>query len=225
MGSYFYPILSDSNLDLCLFFVMLFLFSALHEYRHACVAYKCGDLKVKNRISLNPIDHIGIIETILFPCVLLYITDFQFLLCSAKSVHISSFSYKERARNTASVAIAGPFINLFVIILVFFMMLLSRFFITPAEMETSGYLVHFLGNCVLINAFILVFHLIPIPPLDGFKIIEGFLPPQKILFLIIEFVGLFGFLLIFWLYPGIFQIIMKEYIWKIWTILWNCYAF
>ena len=91
----------------------------LHEAAHAWVAYRLGDSTAKflGRLSLNPINHISLFGTIIFPILLGALTNFQFLFGWAKPVPINWNNLRRPRRDTALVAAAGPGINLIMALL------------------------------------------------------------------------------------------------------------
>ncbi|WP_372371065.1 site-2 protease family protein [Candidatus Uabimicrobium sp. HlEnr_7] len=221
MWNLFFHMHEDHYISLAYFFAMIFIFSGLHEYAHARIAYACGDVSVKNRVTLNPFKHIGLVETILFPALILYISDYQIIFGSAKPVPINIELLRRRGRDTMSAVLAGPGMNFFLIVTTLVVMIISKFFMTPKELSSS-FLVNFLGNCVLINALLVCLNLIPFPPLDGFKAFCGFLPRWRF-FIILDLIGILALLYVFWNYPQFFMTIMNDYVRPCWQFVWKCY--
>lgn len=140
--------------------------STVHEYAHGLAAYKLGDptAKAYGRLTLNPLKHIdpiGALSMILFR------------FGWSKPVPINEYNFKKRELGTAIVSFAGPLSNL----------LLATFFgsinliFHPA---LDGIFGIFLFTFTLINISLAIFNLIPIPPLDGHKIVRAFLPKKLI---------------------------------------------
>lgn len=144
----------------------------LHETAHGWVASKLGDdtAKMLGRISLNPLHHIDLVGTILVPAVLLMTTGFIFGW--AKPVPINWNQLNHPKRDMALVAIAGPIANLLMAII-------------WALIAKLGFYIHYdwakaiiyMGVAgININLILMIINLIPIPPLDGSRVLYSFLP-------------------------------------------------
>ncbi len=140
----------------------------LHEVAHGYIAYKLGDDTAKNhgRLSLNPIKHIDIMGTIIVPLILLVSSSVIFGW--AKPVPVNFSKLRNPKRDMAFVAAAGPAIN--IIIAIISALLLNLFNIKIFEIM--------LVNTIILNVTLALFNLIPIPPLDGSKIVTSLLPPK-----------------------------------------------
>lgn len=140
-----------------------------HEFSHGYVAYKFGDPTAKNagRLTLNPIKHLDPLGTLM----LLFLR-----FGWAKPVPVNPFFFTgDRRSKMALVAIAGPVSNL---ILALISALIMGFMAAFAAGNTINLIIfRFLDQLVLINIVLAVFNLLPVPPLDGSKILGGFLPP------------------------------------------------
>lgn len=145
-----------------------------HEFAHGLTAYKLGDNTAKNegRLSLNPLDHLDPIGT------------FMLLLAGfgwGKPVHVNPLNYTRKIsmeKGEAIVSVAGPLTN---IILAFILALIYGAIIKFAGIgfvfSTVGkIIIQIVGAAISINIGLGVFNLIPLPPLDGSKIIMPFLP-------------------------------------------------
>ena len=142
----------------------------LHEMAHGYVAYLLGDTTAKDegRLSINPFVHIDPLMSIIIP-ILLYISGGP-IFGGAKPVPISKIKLKGGEWGMALVAVAGPLTN-FLIALVGF---LVGYF--SGGLMQGGYIGLFFKQLVLANLGFMVFNLIPIPPLDGSRIIYAVAP-------------------------------------------------
>lgn len=148
----------------------------LHEAAHGYVAYKYGDDTAKKlgRISINPLKHVDIVGTFIVPIIMIVSTNFIFGW--AKPVPVDARKLKKPKQNMAVVALAGPLSNFLMAI---FWVLLLKVAIIAAKDEMTGALVlAFMCQAgILINIVLMVLNILPIPPLDGSKILAAFLPP------------------------------------------------
>ncbi len=140
--------------------VVVFIALTFHEFAHAYVAYKLGDptAKLMGRLTLNPLKHIDLLGLLAFVL---------FKFGWAKPVPVNPSNFKNPARDSALVALAGPISNL---IIAFISYAFYKFF------PVSDIIVEFLKWNVWINIILAVFNLIPLPPLDGWRIISIFYP-------------------------------------------------
>ncbi len=141
----------------------------LHEVAHGFVANILGDgtAKMLGRITVNPIKHIDIIGTILVP-ILLYFTS-GFIFGWAKPVPVNFNNLNKPNRDMLLVAIAGPGAN-------FIMAILWALLIIVAINAQSAFLLKMAEFGIIINLILAVLNLLPIPPLDGAKVISSILP-------------------------------------------------
>lgn len=142
----------------------------LHEYAHGWVANKLGDHTAKDsgRLTLNPLAHIDPIGTIFLP-IMLTLMQSPVVFGWAKPVPVNFLLLRHPKRDMLLVSMAGIGAN--ILIAVFFSILLKAG-LFPAN--TYGWL--WLNYAILINLVLAVFNAVPIPPLDGSKILLGVLP-------------------------------------------------
>lgn len=150
----------------------------IHEYAHAYTAYRLGDNTARNlgRLSLNPIKHLDPFGTI---CMVFFHFGW------AKPVPINARNFKNPKRDFALTALAGPAINLICAFFSAFLYLLILALLRDVTFESS-FLFSLVKNSLLfiylfhfINVGIGIFNLIPIPPLDGSRLLNVILPPKQ----------------------------------------------
>lgn len=157
---------------LVLLIPVILLALTVHEFSHAMVAYRLGDPTAKNagRLTLNPLSHLDPIGTLM-----LFLVHFGW----AKPVPVDPRHFANPKRDMLWVALAGPASNMF---LAFLSGLVIRFI----NAHPGPFMGSFIGNSfavmmvlsLQINLALAVFNLLPIPPLDGSKVLYGLLPPQ-----------------------------------------------
>lgn len=153
--------------------LVIFLIMPFHEWAHAFVAYKLGDtgIKSRGRLSLNPLEHIDP-----FGALMIILIGFGW----AKPVPIDDRNFKNPKVGMGISALAGPVAN-FIAALAggFILSALYKFAYSFMASNTIGiYLGIFLAYYILLNICLAVFNLVPIPPLDGSKVLFMFLPDK-----------------------------------------------
>ena len=206
---------------------ILIMSAVFHEYAHGWVAYKLGDNTAKSmgRLTLNPINHLDPIGSILLP-TLLVLSGSSFLIGWAKPVPYNPYNLRDARYGDMKVALGGPITNLMLAIV---FGLIARFIPIAVNLKfglTNGFLSgdnEFLlsmmsGNILaiifvisiiacFINLLLMIFNLVPVPPLDGSKVLMTFLPHNlQVKMHQIEPYGFF--ILIFLLWLGIFSLLI-----------------
>jgi Zn-dependent protease len=154
------------NPAILLIIVVLLMSVVLHEVAHGYVAYLFGDDTAKNqgRLTLNPIKHLDLAGT-LFPLFLI-LTGSRFIIGWAKPVPISFERLRKKKNGVFFVSIAGVTVNF---ILAFIGANIIKFF--PDKVYANQYIYTVVSYLIRINLVLAIFNLIPIPPLDGSRII------------------------------------------------------
>ncbi len=178
----------------------------VHEVPHGYVAEKLGDKTalILGRLSFNPLKHIDLIGTVLVPLVLLIFGGFIFGW--AKPVPINPRNLKNPRRDMAIVSIAGPLSNFLMAIIWAIIMKLGV--ILMAHGAKAGLPIILMGNAgIFINLVLMLLNLIPIPPLDGSRIVAAIIPMKWlyyydkiepygfIILILLIFSGMLGFII------------------------------
>ncbi len=178
--------------------VVIMLILPLHELAHGFVAYKLGDNTAKNmgRLTLNPLYHINYVGAL---CLLL--VGFGW----AEPVPVNPRNLKNPKRDMALVALAGPMANLLAALVGYLLSNLLVVLVPLEQMDSQWFMMAliFFEYFCSVNVGLAVFNLIPLPPLDGSKILGAFLPErtyvkmmmnERTLSMILIFCVAFGFI-------------------------------
>ncbi len=186
-------------MDLVITLVILLFSAIVHEVSHGLMAERLGDdtAREEGRITLNPIPHIDPFGSILLPLLMWFATAGQFVFGSAKPVPVNFSNLRNPRSGMALVSLAGPLSNFALAVLL----------VIPLKLGVASDIAEpILLKAILINLLLGVFNLIPIPPLDGSKVIASFLP-REWMYKLLE-LERFGFILILlFLYTGILNTI------------------
>ena len=140
----------------------------LHEISHGWIADRLGDptARLSGRLTLDPRPHIDPLMTIGLPIITFLLGGVVF--GAAKPVPIDPFNFRQPKKDTALTAAAGPIVNL----------LIALFFAILFRLPIFNILDSIFLFVIQVNVFLAVFNLLPIPPLDGFKVVGGLIPDQ-----------------------------------------------
>jgi len=154
-----------------------------HEFAHGWMSDRLGDPTPRQagRVTFNPIAHLDLFGTIIFPALLI-LTKSPILLGWAKPVPINPKYYRNSLKGTAMVSLAGPGANL-VLAFAAGLILKLRFLWPASPGEVSAPLQTFLLYMVVVNVGLAIFNLVPIPPLDGGHFLQSVLPARQALIL------------------------------------------
>ena len=160
---------SDVIVEGLITYLGLVILLTFHEFGHAWVALKCGDdtAKLQGRVSLNPLMHIDPIGTVLLPLLMIFMSPniSRFMIGWAKPVPVNPFNLKNPNRDDILVTLAGPAMNLILAVIL-------------VALVRVGLLVHLepmadvCWRYAYVSLLLCFFNLIPIPPLDGSRVMR-----------------------------------------------------
>ena len=186
-------------MDIIVLLPILFFSIILHEFAHGWIAYRMGDdtAYLSGRLTLNPISHIDPVGTLAIPaiCWLFGWPMFGW----AKPVPVNAMRLASPRKDMGKVAFAGPAVNFFLKIT-----LVLHSYFNPQTLSALG---HIFQYGIFINVFLAVFNLIPIPPLDGGRVLTALLPVQKAVWYD-HFIGRYGM----WIVVGLILTGLVKYI-------------
>jgi Zn-dependent protease len=144
----------------------------LHEIAHGYTAFRLGDptARYAGRLTLNPLKHIDPFGTVILPLLLIFLKS-SFLIGWAKPVPVNSALLRDPQRGMMLVSAAGPLTNLA-------LALVAALPLRILPSSLPPWLVDPLVYCCFINIFLAIFNLVPVPPLDGSKLVAYFLSPR-----------------------------------------------
>jgi Zn-dependent protease len=155
-------------ISLVFYFIIVIPSSILHEYAHGWMAERLGDKTARyaGRLTLDPRSHIDLWGTLIMPIVLFVATGGRFMFAYAKPVPYNPYNLKNQKWGPALVGFAGPLANLLLAVAVGLVL----------RLMPGSFFAEYLAIVVYINVTLMVFNLVPIPPLDGSKILYAVLP-------------------------------------------------
>jgi len=178
-------------------FVLLFPAIILHEVAHGYVAYLLGDPTAKRmgRLTLNPLKHIDPVGTVILPLALLLMSGGKFFFGYAKPVPFNPRNFVNERTGMLLTGIAGPATN---ITLAVVLGLVLR------VMPPGGLAFELLAFFVLANLILAFFNLVPIPPLDGSRVLQWFLPDSmRDVYHSLERFGFLALIALMWVFPSV----------------------
>ncbi len=166
------------NLDpseIIIWFVVFLLSLTVHECAHAWAAERSGDStgRYLGRVTLNPLPHIDIFGTIIFP--LIAMTTGGWMFGWAKPVPFNPLNLRDRRWGEIAIALAGPMSNL-ALATICIVLHKALHLGSPASAEAAGGLAVMVVVGINLNIILAVFNLIPVPPLDGHHVLRNLLP-------------------------------------------------
>lgn len=196
----------------CIWALPVLLAITLHEAAHAYVANRCGDTTAKmfGRLSLNPLRHIDPVGTILIPILVGVLTSFNFVIGYAKPVPINWTQFRHPKRDMILVTLAGPFANLFMAFLWGGCFKIATY-MHPETSMAGLFLLMSARAGMIVNLVLAILNLLPLPPLDGSRVVSSLLPPRQAM--VYEKIEPYGFfILILLMFTGILNAIMTPFI-------------
>lgn len=179
------------------YFLIIVPSAIIHEYAHGWVADMLGDPTARHagRLTINPMAHIDPWGTILMPIMLSLATNGAFMFAYAKPVPYNPYNLKNQKWGPSMVALAGPLANL----------LLAIAFAIVVRLLPGLEITSVLAVIVYANVMLTVFNLVPIPPLDGSKILYAVLPSSA--YKVKEFLDRYGFIILLFFVFFLFELI------------------
>lgn len=190
-----------------IYLAIVFLVSiSFHEFAHAFISYRLGDPTAKNagRLTLNPLKHIDILGAIM-----IFIAHIGW----AKPVPINPMYYKDRKKGTILVSVAGPLSNIVLAFIFTFPLVYIGKKFGVNTLNQYDFKVMMFNLCrwfFILNINLAIFNLIPVPPLDGSKILSGILPSNQY-FKIMQYENyiLIGFMIIIFVFSRQFAYVLN----------------
>lgn len=174
--------------------VVIFFTMPIHEYAHSFTAYKLGDhsQRYSGRLTLNPFNHID-----WFGALCILVAGFGW----AKPVMVNQYNFKNAKSGMAITALAGPLANLILAFISLFLYNVFLFFFYSSKFILLIYIGLFFQYVAIINISLAVFNLIPVPPLDGSKILAIVLP-EKLYYKLMQYERYIYFAILILIFSG-----------------------
>ncbi len=215
-------------LDGILYLIIILFSLSVHECMHAYIAYRLGDPtgKLMRRISLNPINHISLVGTILFPLILILLRLPVFGW--ANPVPVNPAYLRNPKKDMMWISLAGPLSNIGIAMIFFLLLILLTLNFNWVPVFLIGYhseqnptpgtialpikgVSLFLYYGIIVNLLLAFFNLLPVPPLDGSNVLYRFLPyPLSLKYRMLQPYGFFILLIL--LYLGIIDLLFRIFL-------------
>lgn len=210
---------SDMMIQFLYLIPVILLSLSFHEFAHAFVSYKLGDPTAKSmgRLTLNPLKHLDPVGTIMLVISGLSGSGIGW----AKPVPIDPRYYKDARRGTMLTSLAGPVSNVLLAVIFAFPVIYIETKYASSGVSNFNYFIYTLSSkFIIINLGLAVFNILPVPPLDGSKILSGILPPEQY-FKLMQYENYIGiiFIIVVFAFPSVLQNIMTPIVKSLWQII------
>lgn len=164
-------VIEEKYLENIILFSVLLVSFVIHEYAHGWMANRLGDptAKLMGRLTLNPFKHIDLFGSIVLPAFLIFLSTLGSPLLPiilAKPVPVNFARLRNPKRGIIYVGMAGPLVNIFIALAASYCL----------DLELNSYMRMLVEYVVVINLLLAIFNMVPIPPLDGSRLVMGLLP-------------------------------------------------
>ncbi len=154
-------------------YIVIVLSAVFHEYAHGLAAEQLGDdtARQAGRLTLNPFAHLDLVGTVLLPLLFIFTPGFGFFIGWAKPVPYNPYNLRDKKYGSLKVALAGPASNIIIAIVLGVIIRIAMPFslVSPLAIQLIAFVAY-------INIVLAIFNLIPVPPLDGSKVLFDLVP-------------------------------------------------